>query len=504
VNPEQRSVVIPVCFLVVLLAFAAQGFASSEALIAAIVAGDLSRVQKLLEEGASPDSRNGNGIPALALAAGMRNAAIVKALLSKGADVHATTNNAAAKMIEVPVVWQAAGWGSAETLRLILQAGANPNVHDGEGITPLMIAALLGNTETIPVLIEAKADLKARDLKEQTALMGAANSGHYEAARLLLDAGAEVDALGELNATPLMYAAQHGFDDVVALLAERGADLNKKATPGLTALDLAKQNKQTMTIGLLENGGRQRPPDPGFEVLRAILYPEFPLEAGFLHDVAKEKKIEAARQLAVKGELQGARDILETAREELQGQSSYWWALAYLQLRLGDRAAALASFRKILAAPKVTSREALRVWKLMRDLGEAPPSGLSRQVLGVVVEKGLGPFVLVVAAFADGQPRFFSSVGSGVVGERWTDAEQQKDREIVRLAQELVAGMAPMQERELPKPGRVRLTVLTPDGSYGTEDSFSFLPKRYQKVYEASDQLFSMLDKRYREKLDKK
>jgi hypothetical protein len=467
-------------------------------LIAAVVAGDAPRVQQLLEQGASPDSRNEQGLPALALAVVGKNAAIVKALLGQGADVHAKTSSTAAKLVDVPVVWFAAVYGSTETLRLILQAGDGPDTRDGDGITPLMAAATLGNTEAIQVLIAAKADLKARDLKGRTPLTWAADGGQYEAARLLLDAGAEVDALGELKAPPLIYAAQRGATDVVALLVERGADVNRKAAPGLTALDIARQNHHEMTVALLENGGRQKPAVAEFQRLRPILYPEYPLEAVFLDEVTKDPKREAAKRLAVKGEIQRARDLLEAASRESQGQPGDEWPLIYLQQKLGDRTAAVASLRKLLATPDLSSRGTLRAWKLLRDLGEAPPPDLARRVLGVVVESGLGPAVLAIATYADGQPRFFSSTGGGVFGERWTDGEQQKARETVRLAQELVEGMALTEDRELPRPGRVRFLFLTPGGSYGAEDSLgSQAQARYEKVFAASDQLFRMLLKRY-------
>jgi ankyrin repeat protein len=465
---RRKPFLIPVCITLALLAFVAPSRAMSESpetLITAIVAGDLSRVEKLLEEGASPNSRSEAGIPALAVAVGQKNAAIVKALLSKG---------------------------------------AGPDARDGHGITPLMAAAYLGYTEMIPVLIEAKADLEARSPKGETALMFAAEGGRYEAARLLLDAGSEVDALGEQKASALMYAAQHGADDVVALLVERGADVNRKAAPGLTALDFARQTHQITTVALLESGGRQRPPALGFQLLRPLLYPESPLEDQFLMTGMEDEKLEAVRRLALKGELQQARDLLETENEESHDPFSYRWALSYLRLKLGDRTAALTSLHKLLTTPDLDSRETLRVWKLIRDLGEAPPPDLGKRVLGVVVESGLGAVVLAVASYADGQPRLFTSTGGGVIGETWTDVERKKTQEIVRLAQSLVDGMAPTEDRELPRPGRVRFIFLTPSGSYGAEESRTNKPGRYAEIVAANDQLFAMLMKRYQEAEGKK
>jgi ankyrin repeat protein len=461
---RRRFFLPPFVTLAVLLACALPG--SSADLIAAIKAGDLARVQKLLAAGADPNSRDETGDPALVWAVSVRNAPIVNALLSKGADVHAMTNNAEKTARNAPLVWFAAGQGSAETLRPILQAGGSANARVDNGITPLMVAGFLGNIETIPVLLAAKADLEARDQKERTALMWAANGGRVEAVRLLLDAGAEVNAVGELESTPLMFAAQHGFNDVIALLVERGADLEKKSTPGLTALGFAKQNKLVQTIALLENGGRQKPPVGIFLQLRSFLYPEEPLETMFLRVPMKDEPREAIRQAAMKGDFRRAFDL------QAKVPNGSPLTLAYLQMQLGDRAGALASLRKLIAIPGMGSREILRAWKLIRDLGEAPPADLAQRVLGVVVESGLGPQVLDVAAYADGQPRFFLSSGGGILGEDRSAEEKAKDLEVVRLAQELVKGMEPAATRKLPGPGRIRFTFLTPSGSYVAETSF--------------------------------
>ena len=67
---------------------------ASEDLSAAIRAGDLSRVETLLADGASPQSRDAGGLPVLAMAAGLGNAGIVAALIRKGADVHAVSAGA--------------------------------------------------------------------------------------------------------------------------------------------------------------------------------------------------------------------------------------------------------------------------------------------------------------------------------------------------------------------------------------------------------------------------
>ena len=58
----------------------------------------------------------------------------------------------------------------------------------------LLEAARVGNTETVKALIDAGADVNARLKSGTTALMIASGSGHTETVRALIDAGADVNA----------------------------------------------------------------------------------------------------------------------------------------------------------------------------------------------------------------------------------------------------------------------------------------------------------------------
>src|SRR6478672_3685077 len=102
---RRRTFLIPGCAIFALWVFVAQVRAmadSPEDLIAAIRAGELSRVETLLAGGASPQSRDAGGLPALALAAGLKNAEIVAALIRKGADVHAVSDGTGDVLSGIP------------------------------------------------------------------------------------------------------------------------------------------------------------------------------------------------------------------------------------------------------------------------------------------------------------------------------------------------------------------------------------------------------------------
>jgi ankyrin repeat protein len=60
---------------------------------------------------------------------------------------------------------EAAYAGHAETIRILLAAGADPKVANSKGLTALMGAALGGHTDAVKALLDAGAPLSPRDSK---------------------------------------------------------------------------------------------------------------------------------------------------------------------------------------------------------------------------------------------------------------------------------------------------------------------------------------------------
>jgi ankyrin repeat protein len=71
-------------------------------------------------------------------------------------------------------------------------------------------------------------------------------------AKILLDQGAPPNALSELGGTALHEAAAGAGADMVRLLLARGTDAKVRSKPGVTALDLAREFKNTDAIAILE------------------------------------------------------------------------------------------------------------------------------------------------------------------------------------------------------------------------------------------------------------
>jgi ankyrin repeat protein/mono/diheme cytochrome c family protein len=121
----------------------------------------------------------------------------------------------------------AALYGTADAVRALLDAGANPNAKNDAGATALLWA--VDDAAKTRLLIARGADVNQRSLDGRTPLMvAAAQAGSSEVLALLLDAGADPNVDLE-DLTALGEAAYAGDVAAMQLLMARGADPKKGA-----------------------------------------------------------------------------------------------------------------------------------------------------------------------------------------------------------------------------------------------------------------------------------
>ncbi len=82
---------------------------------------------------------------------------------------------------------------TSEIVHDLLVHGANPNVADRTGDTPLICAVYNGDVDSVRWLINFDADLNAQNKEGSTALMLAIDRKNFEITRHLLHAGARTD-----------------------------------------------------------------------------------------------------------------------------------------------------------------------------------------------------------------------------------------------------------------------------------------------------------------------
>ncbi|GAB5487601.1 MAG: hypothetical protein Pars2KO_11710 [Parasphingorhabdus sp.] len=81
----------------------------------------------------------------------------------------------------------------ATWLTFLLQKGANPNIRDKQGMTPLIMATQLRFIEGVKVLLAKKAKVNETNNQGETALIRAVQLRDSELARVLLSMGADPD-----------------------------------------------------------------------------------------------------------------------------------------------------------------------------------------------------------------------------------------------------------------------------------------------------------------------
>ena len=199
-------------------------------------------VRELLRAGSDLDARDEDGGDALSIALLDERAEAVAALLEGGMDTERPNKFGFTPLMKARDV---------ESVRALIEAGADVNARASEDDTPLTCAVWFGAAcDCITALIEAGADAEASYFGtsdrmyrqgEWTALRIASYEGHTEQVKRLIAGGAKVNAAGPDGITALMLAASYWdcTEEKVQVLLSAGADPLLKSREGKTAFDYA-------------------------------------------------------------------------------------------------------------------------------------------------------------------------------------------------------------------------------------------------------------------------
>ena len=191
-------------------------------LVMAVRAGQLPIVEALLEKGAKADSADPvfDQTP-LMVAARTGSADIVRLLLARGARVDAQTRTGKVPAFRLP------GSNSGSKGQGIVRGGW-PERGERDSIpgakTPLLYATRDGRLEVAQLLVQAGADIEKADADGVTPLLMSILNGQVPVARYLLDHGANVRATDWYGQTPLFAAVDLRNLDVTGPTRDNGVD----------------------------------------------------------------------------------------------------------------------------------------------------------------------------------------------------------------------------------------------------------------------------------------
>jgi ankyrin repeat protein len=206
-----------------------------------------------ITHGANLEPKNAEGQTPLILAAKMGDAAAVHALIEAKANVGARDSKEATALVS------AVSRNVVESAKMLLA------ISEGASMTRMFSAveksdkspATANRLAIVRTLIEGGVDVNAADKEGDTALHKATQMGDVEVIGLLLASAADVNARTKTGRTALMTAAVWSFAECTSALLAAGADVELSTQDGKTAMSIARDNKHTEVLKLLEASRRK-------------------------------------------------------------------------------------------------------------------------------------------------------------------------------------------------------------------------------------------------------
>ena len=226
-----------------------QGFT---ALYRATKVGVVKNVKVLLDHGSEVEIRVHHGYTPLLAAVYYRNVEVAQLLVDAGADINATLDDGAGAL-HIAIQNK-----DTAMFSLLLEREINSNSHNHYGFTPLHEACGLGLEYEVEQLLVRMVDpshsLDKDSLIDGTPLYSAATGGYYRVMQRLLDHGAAIDKVGPGNilGSALMTACAEGHSVAVKLLLSRGAALKVEGSRFGSAMETARAFRKEEIVRILE------------------------------------------------------------------------------------------------------------------------------------------------------------------------------------------------------------------------------------------------------------
>ncbi|MDQ7815473.1 MAG: ankyrin repeat domain-containing protein [Melioribacteraceae bacterium] len=254
-------------------------------------------IKLLVVRRAAVDIKNKMGLTPFYYAASSGKKDIINYLLAKGANK---------KDLELKNPWGrtplcavSRDGGNVETIKTLIDLGADINTKDNSGWSPIQLAAWRPYKDVVNILLEAGADLEiSRDegkrlfgnavsfglenLFEKMISLGfsidinnsdtkalilsAAGGGSKKITEFLISKGFDLNYKNRYGWAPVHLAAEQGHKEIISLLLQNGADINIRNMLGQSAYNIAVERDDPELANFLKSLNAETS-DPEFPVI---------------------------------------------------------------------------------------------------------------------------------------------------------------------------------------------------------------------------------------------
>ena len=153
---------------------------NTDQLMQSALNGEHKNVEAALNNGFDVNTIDANKRTLLMLASFNGHTELVELLIAKGSNVNLRDG------VSRSALMYASTGPFAPTVNILLKAGAEPNMtDDGQNWTPAMMAAAEGQLEVLKVLVKNGADLEMVDVDGESPLYFAKSNGHSEVVKYI-------------------------------------------------------------------------------------------------------------------------------------------------------------------------------------------------------------------------------------------------------------------------------------------------------------------------------
>uniref|UniRef100_A0A8C4Q763 Ankyrin repeat and SOCS box containing 2 n=1 Tax=Eptatretus burgeri TaxID=7764 RepID=A0A8C4Q763_EPTBU len=164
--------------------------------------------------------------------------------------VHPSCMNSLTKHHDTPLSL-ATTQEQVECMKILLEAGASPNLRGSRNETPLYKACENNNNGAMQLLLKFGADVNVCGNHGHTPLFEAISKNNKDMVELLVAAGAKIEVRNNFGLTPMFLAAACGRLDILKYLHALGTDVDTEAKDGATALYEACKNEHEDIVEFL-------------------------------------------------------------------------------------------------------------------------------------------------------------------------------------------------------------------------------------------------------------